>query len=268
MKNTLPISAMVVSHNEGFLLENCLKSIQFCDEILLIDLESKDTTLKVGKKFGCRIEVHEKVEMVEILFGKYIPKLQNDWILLIDPDEVIDDKLSIDILKFFKNIPADCGKLNVPIQYYYKNRALKGTIWGGEKSGRLIINRKACLIGNEIHTSLKMREGFLRYRIHRNGNNVDHHYWVQSFSQLLEKHKRYIKNEGEAKYLNGERYSITSKMYFTTKAFYKSFFACRGYKDGVLGLFLSCFYGWYVFASMNSLKKYEKKLKRISNGIN
>lgn len=261
----LPISAFVVSCNEGFLLENCLSSIQFCEQIVLVDLKSSDNTLQIGNLLASCTFQEDKVELVEHLFPKYIPQLQHDWVLLIDPDERIDPELKDDIFDFFKNIPANCGKINVPIQYYYKNIALKGTVWGGKnKTGRLLIKKSSCTISGNVHTAVQLREGFMTYRINREGNNIDHHYWVQSFDQMLEKHRRYTLKEGKSKYDKGERFSYLRLFNQSFQAFWESYFTCKGYSDGFLGFFLSSFYAWYIWSSWLSLKKYQKDIK---NGL-
>lgn len=257
----LCVSALIASNNEGHLLGACLATIDFCEERVVIDLESTDRTGEVCAEHHITPVREKKVPMVEALFEKYIPALRNDWVMLIDPDERIDPELKKDIFEFFKNIPDDCGRINVPIRYYYKNRALNGTVWGGEKSGRLLIRRSACDISGNVHTAISLKPGYKTYRIKRNGNNVDHHYWVQSFSQMLEKHRRYTKNEGKARYDKGERYSLLSMCRQTLNAFNTSFFRCKGYKDGLLGLFLSGFYAWYIWASWQSLQQYEKMIQ-------
>lgn len=165
MSEKLPISVLIASCNDGPLLEDCLKSLWFCDEILLVDLESTDSSLEIAKAYNTSIHQHKKVELVEFLFPEFIPKLKNDWVMLIDPDERIDPELETDIRDFFKDIPVDCGRINVPIVYYYKNKALRGTVWGGNKSGRLLIKQSACHIGNNVHTAIQLKEGFITYKI-------------------------------------------------------------------------------------------------------
>ncbi len=257
IEEKLPISCLIVTHNECDLIEDCIKSILFCNEIVLIDLESKDNTIEVVQKYNCLILNEKKVDMVEQLFPKYIPKLRNDWVLLIDPDERVDLELQKDIRKFFENIPEDCGKINVPIVYYYKNKPLLGTIWGGNKSGRLLIRKSGCKISNNVHNAIELLPDKLVYRIKRFGNNVDHHFWVQSYQQMLEKHKRYIENEGKAKYEKGERFTYIRAIKVTFSSFWNCLFKYKGYKDGLLGLFLSGFYAWYNWSSWISLKRYQ-----------
>ena len=254
----LPISAIVVSCNEAYIMENCLQSIQFCNEIIVVDMACTDNSVEIAKKYTNLIVYHEKTDMVEYLFPELIPSTKNEWVMLIDPDERIDVLLAEDLRKFFNSIPLDCGKINVPIIYYYKNKPLKGTVWGGDKSGRLLIRKSGCIIGSNVHTAITLKPGFQTYRIKRSGQNVDHHFWVQSYEQMMDKHKRYTQKEGKSKYDKGERYTIFRHFRATLNAFLESFWKCKGYKDGFLGLFLSAFYAWYISASWRSLSMYQK----------
>lgn len=262
----LKISALVVSLNEAHLLEDCLRSILWCDEIVVVNLESRDSTVAVARRYTSNVINHRRVELVEDLFPLVIPTLRNDWVMLIDPDERIDPSLYFSILEFFRNLPADCGRINVPILYYYKNKPLKGTVWGGKsKTGRLLLKKSACNISKNVHTAVVLKEGFLTYKIRKEGRNVDHHYWVQSYSQMLEKHKRYTIKEGKSKFDLGYRFSYLKLFLETISAFRECFFTCKGYLDGFLGFFLSCFYSWYVWSSWISLKNYEQRHSRTNS---
>lgn len=261
MSEKIPVSVLIASYNDAWLLEDCLKSLSFCDEILLVDLECTDKTAEIARQYGGEVHQHNRVDMVEYLFPEYIPKLKNDWVMLIDPDERIDPELETDIREFLKDVPSDCGRINVPIVYYYKNKALKGTVWGGNKSGRLLIRQSACNIGNNVHTAIQLKEGFKTYKIKRKVNNVDHHFWVHSFEQMLEKHQRYIQKEGKARFDKGQRYSFFKAIKAGIHSFYESYFQCKGFKDGFTGLFLSAFYGWYNWSAWQSLKQYQRSVK-------
>jgi glycosyltransferase involved in cell wall biosynthesis len=257
----LPISALVASYNEGHLLEDCLKSLQFCDEIYFVNLGSSDNSIEIAKIYATVIAENEKVNTIEQIFPKYIPLLKHDWVLLIDPDERLDVELQKDILTFLKNPPEDCGKINVPIRYYYKNKALKGTVWGGLRFGRLLIKKSNNEISNNVHIAVNLKPGFNKYTIPYKKDNVDHHFWASNYEQMLEKHKRYVQKEGKAKYSKGERYSIYKHLKETIQSFYDCYFKYKGYLDGYTGLFLSVFYAWYNWASILSLKKYQKQIQ-------
>ena len=89
----LNISAIVVGYNEANLLGSCLNSISFCDEILYFDLGSTDDSIKIAKTSHATIINHEKVPGCEWIHSKYYQSTKHDWVLIIDPDEIINDLL-------------------------------------------------------------------------------------------------------------------------------------------------------------------------------
>lgn len=255
----LPISAIVVSMNEGYLLKDCLKSIHFCDEIIVVDLESTDETKTIAQKYASKILSHRGVPIVESVHKNVIPQTKNKWVLLTDPDERIDASLSENIFQVFKNINGNIGQIRVPIQYYFKGIKLNGTIWGGEdKKGRLLFNKDCIELKNTVHSGISLKKGCTTLEIQRTSNNVIHHFWIQDYNQLFEKHKRYIKEEGKLKFEIGQRFSYKRQIIDALRSFKGCFWNSKGYKDGLTGLFLSFFWAWYNFASWSSLKNYQK----------
>jgi glycosyltransferase involved in cell wall biosynthesis len=55
----LPISVAIITKNEEIKLPDCLKSVSFADDIVVVDSGSNDNTVKIVKEFGCRIFVEE-----------------------------------------------------------------------------------------------------------------------------------------------------------------------------------------------------------------
>ena len=123
--NKLPISALVVSCNEGYLLEDCLKSLSFCDEIVGVNLESNDNTEALFKRYANSYENLSRVPLVEEIHPLVIPLLKNDWIILIDPDERILEPLQSDIERTIRNAPNNACTYRVPMINFFKNRKLK-----------------------------------------------------------------------------------------------------------------------------------------------
>jgi len=82
---------------------------------------------------------------------------------------------------------------------------------------------------------------------------------MNSYKQLVEKHKRYIKQEGKSRYENGMRIKLRSILKTPYKSFKFCFYIKKAYKDGLLGLFLSFFWMWYSVSAEISLYKYQKK---------
>lgn len=252
------ISAVVVSCNEGHLLDACLDSIAFCEEIIVVDLESTDNTKEVAQKYNAVYIYHKKVAVVEIIHAWIQEKTKYDWILIIDPDEACSNDLQLDVLKLLPSISDNTGSIIVPCRYYFGKRLLRGTHWGGINERIFIVNKKRFNFTSAVHRGRQLKQGFIPYYIKYSGSNFIHHYWMQNFSEFINKHRRYLKEEGKARYLNGVRCSFKQLLRTPFREFYSSFFVNKGYKDGYLGLCLGFFWAWYNTMAQLRLYNYIK----------
>lgn len=262
-KVKLPISAIVTGYNEGYILEDCLKSISFCDDIIYVDLKSADNSKEIATKQGATIIEHERVPMVEIIHEELQHKTKHDWILTIDPDERLSPEICLDIEELFeKGISDKIGAILVPCVYYYKKHRLVGTRWGGIHSRWLIFHKDRCKMSGIVHAGRTVSEPYEPYFIPFTGKNIDHHYWMLSFKQLKEKHSRYLKLEGESRNFMGFVASKKKILKRPLKAFHSCFIKDKGYKDGFYGFILSCFWAWYDTTAEIKLYKYQKQHRK------
>lgn len=255
----LNISAIVVGCNEADLLGDCLRSIQFCEEILYVDLESSDSSLKIAQDLTTRVLPHKKVPMVELIHEECVPLLDNEWVLIIDPDERVSSDLYYDIKSLFEEgINDSYGGIYVPCLFYFKSHALKGTPWGGNNYRLLLFNRNKYIISGKVHAGRTVLPPYEDYFLPYKDNNVDHHYWMVSYKQLFEKHNRYLRLEPLSRYNSGKRSSFKRVLGIFFMEFRFSFIEKKGYKDGGVGIFLSLFWAWYQFRAEVGLYKYQK----------
>ncbi len=257
------ITAFVVAHNESHLLPACLKSVSFCNEIILIDLESSDNITEVASSFNVKLFPHPRVAVVEELYCDIAFYATNEWVLIIDPDEEITESLQNDIIKAIDFVHERTGTISVPWQFYFKEKQLKGATWGGISKKTLLVNTNRYLFTGEVHEKGKLKEGYSNFDIKFNGKNYIRHYWMKSYRQLAEKHKRYILKEGERMFNNGTRYSNYKLLKNSANAFRYSYFIKKGYIDGLKGFNLSVFWMWYVFNCWRSLAKYKHSQKQV-----
>lgn len=259
----LPITAIVTGYNEGYILEDCLKSISFCKYIKYVDQGSVDNSLEIAKKYCTEVISHDRVHIGEVIVAEYYKYEQTDWILTIDPDERLSAEVISDIEQVFENdVDGNIGAILVPCIYYYKKHRLVGTRWGGIHSRWLIFHKDRCRMSGVVHAGRTVLEPFKPYFVPFNGSNVDHHFWMLSFSQLREKHLRYLQLEGESRNFMGFTASCKKIIKSPIKAFCSCFIKNKGYKDHFYGLLLSCFWAWYDTSAEIKLYKYQKQNKQ------
>lgn len=87
------LSILIHTKNVAETFEKTLKSVEFADEIIIIDMESTDETLKIAKKYTKKIFHHEDVGYADPARNFAISKAKNKWILVVDADEVISKEL-------------------------------------------------------------------------------------------------------------------------------------------------------------------------------
>lgn len=152
-------------------IEACLKSVSWVDEIVVIDNGASSKTLEIVKKYTDKIYKSDSSNFADRHnLGK--EKARGDWVLYVDADERISQKLADEILQKLKNPTADVYKLN-RINYFLGKEAKFGDRYP-DYVARLF--KKDKLIGWEgtIHESSKVsgKIGQLKYPLyhltHRN----------------------------------------------------------------------------------------------------
>ncbi|KQC11521.1 MAG: hypothetical protein APR62_01525 [Smithella sp. SDB] len=257
------VSALVVVYNEDKYLDKCLKQLLFCDELIVVDLGSCNKSLQIAAQCATRIISLPFIDLVEEVHCRIIPRLKNDLILMIDPDEILPNEMIYEIKNILsKNIEFD--EINVPWRFIFKNKVLKGTVWGGiNKRKRILLNRKNVTFLPFVHRGIQYNKGQPRI-IKLPSKYFIKHYWSDSYRQLFAKHIRYVKREGQSRYENSERYSFSKKIKECLMALYEGLIKMKGILYGPREVFLCFFYSWYIWQSNNSLRHYEKKIKQCN----
>jgi hypothetical protein len=266
----LPISAIVVGYNEADLLRRSLPKLSFCKEILYFDLGSKDDSRDLADTLGAQVILHEKVDSCEWVHVGYANKTKYEWVLITDPDEILSDELITDIATLFHGDLLDekVGAVTAPWIFYFKGKQLNGTNWGGIKSRILLVNNKRFEFLGLIHLGRRVLDTYKTYDIPYTGKNYIQHYWMVSYRSFLEKHLRYLRNEGEARYKTGKKTTIKEILKQPYRSFRYSYLASKGYNDGFTGLFLSLFWAWYESSALIRNYRYQLCMKYRSYSKN
>ncbi|MGD0876995.1 MAG: glycosyltransferase family 2 protein [Anaerolineales bacterium] len=255
----MAITAIVVTYNEERRLEACLKSLKFCSQLIVVDIGSTDRCVEIARACGAEVISHPWVPIGELVLPDTIGLSICDWILRLDPDEIVPEALAQSILDAIINIGEDVGQISLPHQYYFLGKPLTTSIWGGIRFIPRIIHRDRVIYNDMVHHGPECKDGYVLHKIEYTGMNALEHYWIDSYQQLWEKHWRYIKLEGKSRYNNGKRFSLFHLLRETEGAFYKSIIVKRGWRGGFTGIYLSLFYTGYIFMSILSLALFQIK---------
>jgi len=253
------LSVAIVTYNEGHMLEECLESIKWADEIVIVDLGSTDNTLDVARRFTDRITFHEHVSYVELVRNFSIEQTTGEWILILDPDERVTSSLAEQI----KHTLADdiiYEAVKLPRITYYFGRPIHYTGYGVDYIARLF-RRNAVDWKPEVHFRPTFQGQVLRLQYDSAANNAILHINYTSVSQFIDKMNRYTTNEAQKAYAKGRRFRWYKPFYNFTKEFYSRFFLLHGYRDGIYGFIISLLFAIYWMVAALKLWEIEHNLE-------
>lgn len=101
------IGVFIVSKNEERDLPNALKSVDWCDQIVLVDMSSHDRTVEIAKSYGAEVFNFEDVGFVEPALQFATEKMKTDYILRLDCDEIINIELKSFLLESIRENEFD-----------------------------------------------------------------------------------------------------------------------------------------------------------------
>ncbi len=242
----MKISAAIITRNAAGDLERCLRSLDFVDEILVLDQGSDDGTLEVCQRYGATVHQSEWLG-----FGRTKQKAaslcRNDWVLSIDSDEVVDAQLRAALLALPLKPDFSAFKLNRISMFL--GQWIHHCGWYPDHIVRLF-DRRVCVFNERlVHEEVVVAGPTGRLPGHLE------HYTYANMEQYLEKLNRYTTLAAEQMFQEGRRTSLLGAYLHSTLGFWRMYILQGGVWDGAHGLVLC------LGSSFSILSKYVKLWK-------
>ncbi|MDH5656701.1 MAG: glycosyltransferase family 2 protein [Spirochaetia bacterium] len=255
--NKLPgITACIITYNEELSLPECLTSLSFVDEIIVLDSYSNDRTLEVAEEFHAKI-YKRKFDNFINQKNSCITHAAHEWILVIDADEIVSKDLSQEIND---NILSDSDFTGyfLPRKTNYLNQWISHSGWYPNYSLRLFKNGKGRFGGINVHEKviLEGKAGKLKLPIlHFSYKNISEHIQkINFYSTLIAKEKF-------------EQKSYSSVLWAILKSISKfilTYFWRLGFLDGRVGLIIAVLAAYYNFQKYIKLWELNKNQQNRS----
>lgn len=235
------ISVTIITGNEEENIRECLESVKWADEIIVVDSESTDRTVEIAKEFTDKIFIR-KWEGYASQKNFAMEKASNEWVLSIDADERVTPELADEILHSNLN---EYDGYRIKRDNYFIGKKITGCGWGNDYQVRLFKKSKTKLTERLVH------EGFV---VNGNLNTLKSellHYSYRNLKDGFYKINEYSSLEAKEK---ASRKKITGLriVFFPVWAFIQHYFIRKGYKDGRHGLIVS------LMHAMTKLQVYMK----------
>lgn len=129
------LTAIIPTKNEEKFLPNCLASVSFADEILVLDSGSTDKTVEIATKFGARV-VSYKWSGFKYAHEYGSQMAKGDWLLYVDADERVSSELKNQIIQVLKTLEYQAYQ--VKRKNFIMGNALKNGGWYPDRVTRLV----------------------------------------------------------------------------------------------------------------------------------
>jgi len=251
------ISAVLVNYNEAGKLEKCLQNVSgFADEIVVLDLGSSDNSKNLSEKYKAKFFSHRLVPYVEKVRNYAVSKAQGDWILVLDPDEVLAEVLKDKLKQIALDDSYDA--VNIPRKNIFFGHWIAHTNWWPDKHIRFF-KKGHCFWSENIHQYPKVVGRVLDLEARE--DLAIEHFGYDSISQFLERQNRYSEVEAKNLFSLGIKFSWFNFFWMPTREFLVRFIRHAGFLDGFYGFFLTILMMIYKVTVIVKLWEFWKQKK-------
>ncbi|ARB90829.1 glycosyltransferase family 2 protein [Legionella longbeachae] len=242
----MSLSVIIITKNEEQNIRRCLESVQFADEIIVLDSGSTDNTVAISKEYTEHVYSTDWPG-----YGaqkqRALSKAQCDWVLNLDADESVSQELQQEMIQAMASDSADAFR--VAIQMYFYNQPLKYSS-SPKRHARLFKRVNTYFSDDIVHEKIVLPEGA---RIGQIKTPIMHHSF-KDVSHMLYKLNKYSSYSAKTYIAKQKRASLSKTLAGTLWMFFRCYVVQRGFLDGKRG---------FLFAVFNAQGTFYRGIKQI-----
>ncbi len=239
------VSAVLITRNAERLLEQVLTGLRWCDEILLVDSGSTDRTIAIAAGAGARV-LHHDFEGYGPQKAWAVSQARNDWVLVVDGDEVVTPELQREIEQRLARDGTAYAGYEIPISLVFLGRLMRH---GGEykmRHLRLYDRRRGNYNQNRVHERVELDGPVAR---------LDEHMLHDSYGSIaayFDKFNDYTTAGARDLHQRGKTAGVATVVMRFPMTFIRQYFFRGHVLNGYPG------FVWSLFSAMYPVVKYAK----------
>ncbi len=224
------LSVIIITKNEAHNIEDCLQSVAFADEIVIVDSGSTDNTVEIVRQYTDKILVTDwpgygaqKQRALELATG--------DWVLSLDADERVTPELKAEILKNISH--TDHNGFDIQFSSEYCGKTIRFGDWWNDHQAVLFKRSEGHFESLLVHERIEIKGsiGKLKGKIH--------HIAFPNLQTVLKKMNDYSTWSAEQKASQGKTGSLCKAISHGLFAFFRGYILRLGFLDGKEGFLLA-----------------------------
>ncbi|MDQ3283960.1 MAG: glycosyltransferase family 2 protein [Acidobacteriota bacterium] len=255
-----PVTAIIHTLNEIEQIEDCLRTVDWADEIYLVDSLSTDGTVDRVRATFPRVRIEEREYLGAASTKNYaIDRASHDWIFVIDADERVTPELRDEILRTLDG-PLDRWAYSVGRRNFMLGKEVKYSGLQRDRVTRLFHRGHARYPNKRVHADLIV-----------DGETIDlrHkmlHYYIRSFDHMIAKMTRYANWGAAQMFIDGRTTGLVDIFGHTLGKFVRDYILNLGILDGTRGLISVGMHVYYTFWKYAKLWELTQ-LKRLGKPV-
>ena len=246
----LPVSVCIITKDEEGNLPDCLASVKWADEVVVVDSRSTDRTREIAAAAGARVLERDFPGHIEQK-NFAVEQAKHDWVLCLDADERLSPELAASVQRALAE-PGACVGFEFPRLTFHCGHPIRHGGWYPDRKLRLFDRRKGRWGGRNPHDHVEVGgavgrlEGDLLHYSYRSMS--DHLRQIDFFTGIAAKEKRAA----------GERSSLAKMALHPAWKFLRMFVLEAGFLDGVQGFVVAAMGSYYVFLKYAKLRELDR----------
>jgi glycosyltransferase involved in cell wall biosynthesis len=250
----------VICFNEKRNIAECLASLRWVDEIIVVDSFSADETVAIVRLYTDKVH-QRKWSGINDQRNYALSLARHDWVLSVDADERVGSALQLEIESALQDVPADVSGFYMPRLTFYLGSWIRHGGWYPDWKLRLFRKSVAHYAGEDPHDNVSLSAGrTLRLR------SDLLHFTYRSFSDQLRRIDSFSTTGARRIAAAGGRSGFLPMLLHPVGKFLGTYLFRGGFLDGLAGFIISVASAFYVFARHVKLWEATRKKEKTKTG--
>ena len=234
----MTLSVIIITHNEAAMIQDCLESVHFADEIIVVDSGSDDDTVGICRRYTDKVTVTSDWPGFGVQKQRALDKVTGNWVLSLDADERVTPACRQAIEAAITAPKVDHYRIR--FQSYFLGKAICHGDWRNEYHMRLFKRGSAKFDDMPLHENLIVsgQSGVIEAPIT--------HYSYQNWEEVLDKLQRYSTAGAKRRAQEGRTATPLKAIGRAWWAFQRHYWLKLGCLDGWAGFWLGVYIAHYT----------------------